>query len=45
MDHWVTRLRSEARKCEFHKMNDDEAIKLVPNLAHSLGETAKRNYQ
>ena len=30
--HWVTRLRSEARTCEFDKMNNDEAIKLVQTL-------------
>ena len=30
--HWVTRLRSEVRNCEFDKMNNDEAIKLVQAL-------------
>ena len=30
--HWVTRLRSEVRNCEFDKMNNDEARKLVLTL-------------
>ena len=35
--HWVTRLRSEVRNCEFDKMNNDEAIKLVLTLhTHSV---------
>ncbi len=30
--HWVTRLRSKVRNCEFDNMNNDEAIKLVLTL-------------
>ena len=31
-DHWITRLRSKVKDCEFDQMNDDEAIKLVITL-------------
>ena len=35
--HWMTRLRSEVRNCEFDKMNNDEEIKLVLTLhTHSV---------
>ena len=30
--HWVTRLCSEVRNCEFDKMNNDEVNKLVLTL-------------
>ena len=31
-DHWITRLRTKVKNCEFDKMGDDEAIKLVLTL-------------
>ena len=31
-DHWITRLRTMVKDCEFDKMDDDEAIKLVVTL-------------
>ena len=31
-DHWITRLRTKVKDCEFDKMNADEAIKLVITL-------------
>ena len=30
--HWITRLRSIVKQCEFDKMNEDEAMKLVMTL-------------
>ena len=31
-DHWITRLRTKVKDCEFDKMDDNEAIKLVITL-------------
>ena len=31
-DHWITRLITKVKDCEFDKMGDDEAIKLVITL-------------
>ena len=31
-DHWVTRLRTKVKDCEFARMDDNEAIKLVLTL-------------
>ena len=28
-DHWITRLRTKVKNCEFDKMGNNEAIKLV----------------
>ena len=39
--HWVTRLRSEVRNCDFDKMNNDEAIKLVLTL-HTHSERLQK---
>jgi hypothetical protein len=36
-DHWVTRLRRKVKDCEFDKMDDSEAIKLVL-LLHTHNE-------
>jgi len=36
-DRWITRLRTAVKDCEFDKMDDDEAIKLVVTL-HTTSE-------
>ena len=40
-DHWITRLRSKGKDCEFENMNVDEAIKLVVTL-HTPSEKLQR---
>jgi hypothetical protein len=40
-DHWVTRMRKKVRECEFEKMNDEEAMKLVIML-HTHNATLQR---
>ena len=40
-DHWITRLRSKGKDCEFENMNLDEAIKLVVTL-HTPSEKLQR---
>ena len=36
-DHWISRLRTLVKDCDFDKMDDDEAIKLVVTL-HTTSE-------
>ena len=40
-DHWITRLRTKGKDCEFENMNLDEAIKLVVTL-HTPSEKLQR---
>ena len=41
-DHWITRLRTKGKDCEFEKMTLDEAIKLVVTL-HTPSEKLQRD--
>jgi hypothetical protein len=40
-DHWVTRMRKKVRECEFDKMDNEEAMKLVIML-HTHNSTLQR---
>ena len=39
---WITRLRGQVKDCEFDKMNDDEAIKMVMTLHTYSGSLRKQ---